>query len=115
MPMEAISKLRVPQVDRFSMTLAGDRETIECEIDSVTLESLRIWDLQLSPGHRLVGVLRFPDGVVEWIRGEVLFAGSNSGRSFTTIKLRSETWEGFLALVRHRAGGAPDFPSPIAA
>ena len=101
--------------ERISMTLAGETETLEREIDPVNLDTLRIWDLRVPPGERLVGVLRFPDGVSEWIRGQVIFSGKSSGREFSTISMRPETWDGFLALVRHRATGIDELVGSIAA
>ncbi|MDF1561399.1 MAG: hypothetical protein P1V51_00045 [Deltaproteobacteria bacterium] len=103
--MDAITKPGKKQAERISLTLAGESETLEREVEAIDLDTLKIWDLQLAPAQRLVGILRFPDGTSEWIRGEVVFAGKSSGREFSTLTMRPETWEGFIALVRHRAAG----------
>lgn len=100
--MSFLTQPRTASPESLHLTLAGQTEALEREIDQVALDSLRIWDLRLSPGESVLGMLKFSDGVSECIRGKVLFSGMSDGREFSTITLASETWEGFLALVRHR-------------
>ena len=100
--MSFLTQPRTASAKSLHLSLEGQTEALEREIDSVSLDSLRIWDLRLSPGEPVLGMLQFADGVSECIRGKVLFSGMSDGREFSTITLASETWDGFLALVRHR-------------
>ncbi len=113
--MEATSNplaLALTQIDQAvapaTVTLKAMGGDFEREVDSVELDSFRIWDLCPATGQRITGTLRLPGEAPVALRGQVIFAGRSGGRTFATVTFRPESWDGFLALVRHgtrRRGG----------